>query len=106
MFQSKPRSMRIERWVIDRRISEKTVDIEAVNWIRSRWTIQGIALELGFEKSWDTIEVQTTYMYLQQFVLGRGQQESRVNEIRASIAQLLDIKDAGWETFPTQRKHP
>jgi len=106
VFQSKPRLMRIERWVIDRRISEKTVDIEAVNWIRSRWTIQGITLELGFEESWDTIEVQTTYMYLQQFGFGRGQQESRVNEIRASIAQLLDIKDAGWEKFPTQRKLP
>ena len=106
VFTSHPRSMRIERWIVDARVHAKLIDIDAVRWIRSRWTIQGLTLELGVENSWDTIEVQTTYMSTQEFALARGEQESRVNELRASIAQLLNIKDAGWEKYPTQRASP
>jgi hypothetical protein len=103
VFTSNPRSMRIERWIVDTRISTKLVDIAAVSWIRSRWTVEGTTLELGAENSWNTIEVQTTYMSRQQYALARGEQESRVNGIRAAIAQVLNIKDAGWEKYPTQR---
>ncbi|WP_321817048.1 MULTISPECIES: hypothetical protein [unclassified Paraburkholderia] len=106
VFTSHPRSMRIERWIVDVRVHAKLIDIDAVRWIRSRWTIQGITLELGVENSWDTIEVQTTYMSAQEFALSRGEQESRVNELRVSIAQFLNIKDAGWEKYPTQRASP
>lgn len=106
VFKCAPRSMRIERRIFDRRVRAKLIGIDAVSWIRSRWTAQGITLELGSANSWNTIEVQTTYMYLQQYALARGQQESRVNEVRASIAQLLNIKDAGWDTYPTQRSLP
>jgi hypothetical protein len=98
VFTSDPRSMRIERWIVDTRVHAKPVDVNEVRWIRSRWTTQGIALELGAQNSWNTIVVQTTYMYRQQYALGRGEQELRVNEIRASVARLLDITDAGWET--------
>jgi hypothetical protein len=96
VFTSDPRSMQIERWIVDTRVHAKLVDINEVRWIRSRWTTQGITLELGAQNSWNTIEVQTTYMYRQQYALGRGEQELRVNEIRASVARLLNIKDAGW----------
>ncbi|WP_091997198.1 hypothetical protein [Paraburkholderia lycopersici] len=98
VFTSDPRSMRVERWIVDRRVHTKPIDIDAVRWIRSRWTGQGITLELGAQNSWNTIEVQTTYLSRQEYGLGRGEQESRVNGIRASVAQLLDISDAGWET--------
>jgi hypothetical protein len=103
VFTSDPRSMRVERWIVDRRVHAKPMDIGAVRWIRSRWTTQGITLELGAQNSWDTIEVQTTYLSRQEYGVGRGEQESRINEIRASVAQLLDIADAGWEKYPTQR---
>jgi hypothetical protein len=102
-FTSNPRSMCIERRIVDMRVRVELVDIDAVSWIRSRWTAQGISLELGAENSWSTIEVQTTYMFTLQYALARGEQESRVNGIRASIAQLLNIRDAGWEKYPTQR---
>ncbi|MCA8251941.1 hypothetical protein LGM89_01565 [Burkholderia sp. AU31624] len=105
VFTGDPRSMQIERRIIGRLLQKERVDIHAVTWIRSRWTIQGITLELGSENSWETIEVQTTYMRLQQLSLAsaRDQQESRVTEIRASIAGLLNIRDAGWEKYPSQR---
>jgi hypothetical protein len=103
VFTGDPRSMRVERWIVDMRVHAKPIDIDPVRWIRSRWTTQGITLELGAQNSWDTIEVQTTYLSRQEIGLGRGAEESRVNEIRASVAQLLDITDAGWETYPKQR---
>jgi hypothetical protein len=103
VFASHPRSMRIERWIVDAQVRAQLIDIDAVCWIRSRWTLQGITLELGVENSWDTIEVQTTYMSTQQLALARGEQEARVNELRASIAQLLSIEDVGWEKYPKQR---
>jgi hypothetical protein len=102
VFTSDPRSMRVERWIVDMRVHAKLIDIGAISWIRSRWTTQGITLELGAQNSWDTIEVQTTYLSTKQYGLGRGEQESRVSEIRASVAQLLNIKDAGWETCSTR----
>jgi hypothetical protein len=103
VFTTSPQSMRIERWIVGVRVHTKLIDIAAVRWIRSRWTVQGATLELGAENSWDTIEVQTTYLSTQQYALARGEQESRLNEIRGSIARMLRIKDAGWEKYPTQR---
>jgi hypothetical protein len=95
--------MRIERRIIDMRVHTRLIDIATVRWIRSRWTIQGATLELGAANSWNTIGVQTTYLSRQQYILARGEQESRLNEIRGSIARVLKIKDAGWEKYPTQR---
>ncbi|WP_321818705.1 MULTISPECIES: hypothetical protein [unclassified Paraburkholderia] len=86
VFTSHPLSMHIKRWIVDARVHAKLIDIDAVHWIRSRWTIHGITLELGVKNSWDTIEAQVTYMSTQEFALARGEQESRVNELRASIA--------------------
>jgi hypothetical protein len=106
VFTSSPPSMRIERRILDMRVHTKRIDIAAVRWIRSRWTVQGITLELGAENSWNTIEIQTTYLTLQQYALARGKQETRLNEIRASIARMLEIKDSGWEKYPTQRNLP
>jgi hypothetical protein len=103
VFTSSPHSMRIERWIFVVRVRTKLVDITAVSWIRSRWTVQGATLELGAENSWDIVEVQTTYLSTQQYILARREQESRLNEVRGSIARMLKIKDAGWEKYPTQR---
>jgi hypothetical protein len=104
VFTSHPRSMRIEGWFAGIRVRTKPVDISSVSWVRSRGTAQGASVELGIgEQTWNTIEVQTTYLTRQQYAFALAEQAARLDEIRASIARVLGIKDAGWEKSPAQR---
>ncbi len=101
VFTTVPRSMRIERWIMGMRVHSESVDIASTSRIRSHWTMSGLSLELGDDVSWKTINVQTAYLTKGQQTLSRGEQASRMDEVRSSIARVLKIRDDGWEKYST-----
>ncbi|WP_162916174.1 hypothetical protein [Burkholderia sp. PAMC 26561] len=98
VFSGSPRSMNTERWIVDARVRATPINIETVRWVRSRWSGGKAFLELGPDGSSGAIEVQTTQLGAREFS-SRLDVERRMNEVRASIAMLLDIEDGGWESF-------
>ena len=96
VFSGTPRSMKTERWIVDARVRATLISIEAVRWVRSRWSGGKAFLELGPDDLSGVIEVQTMQLGAREFS-SHLDVERRMNEVRASIAMLLDIEDVGWE---------